>query len=52
MGELIKRLTLVIRDAEIVEVLYPIFPSNSDAEKVASFLEQQRAGGSNDKVAL
>ena len=52
MGELIKRLTLVIKDAEIVEVLYPIFPSNSDAAKVASFLMQQRAGENNDKVAL
>ena len=46
MGELIKRLTLVIKDAEIVEVLYPIFPSNSDAEKVVSFLKQQKAGES------
>ena len=44
MGELIKRLTLVIKDAQIVEVLYPIFPSNSDAGKVVSFLKQKRAG--------
>lgn len=42
VGELVKRLTLIIKDGEIAECFYPIFPSASDAGKVLSFLQQQQ----------
>ena len=41
-GILTKRLTLVVKDGEIVECFYPVFPSDSDAAKVISFLKEQR----------
>jgi peroxiredoxin len=39
-AELIKRLTLVIRDGRIEHVFYPVFPSNMDAERTAAWLAQ------------
>lgn len=39
VGELTKRLTLIIEDGKIVECFYPVFPSNSDAGKVLAFLK-------------
>ena len=38
-----KRLTLVVRDGVILHVLYPVFPSNSDAPKVVAWLHQHAA---------
>jgi peroxiredoxin len=35
---LIKRLSLVIRDARIVHVVYPVFPSNADAPAIVAWL--------------
>ncbi len=43
VGELTKRLTLIIRDGKIVECFYPVFPSNSDAGKVLAFLRDNKA---------
>jgi len=39
-AELIKRLTLVIRDGRIEHVFYPVFPPNKDAERVQAWLAQ------------
>ena len=39
-AELIKRLTLVLRDGRVEHVFYPVFPSNMDAERVAAWLAQ------------
>lgn len=36
--DLIKRLTLIIRDGRIKEVFYPVFPSDSDAGHVVAWL--------------
>lgn len=36
--ELIKRLTLIARAGRIEEVLYPVFPSDADAERVIGWL--------------
>lgn len=36
--DLIKRLTLIIRDGRIEEVFYPVFPSDSDAGHVVTWL--------------
>ena len=43
MGELTKRLTLIIEDGKIVECFYPVFPSNSDAAKVLAFVKTKKA---------
>jgi len=37
---LLKRLTLITKDAEVVAVKYPIFPSNSDAAWAVNWLKQ------------
>ncbi len=37
-AELIKRLTLVLRDGRVEHVFYPVFPSNMDAERVRGWL--------------
>lgn len=39
-AELIKRLTLVIRDGRIEYVFYPVFPPNKDAERAGAWLAQ------------
>lgn len=36
--ELIKRLTLIIHGGKIEEVFYPVFPSDSDAKRVVTWL--------------
>ena len=36
---LLKRLTLVCRDSEIIHVNYPVFPPDKDVEKVIAFLK-------------
>ena len=38
--ELIKRLTLIIRDGVIEKVFYPVFPPDRHAEEVVAWLEQ------------
>ncbi|HET7263416.1 MAG TPA: peroxiredoxin [bacterium] len=42
-AELIKRLTMVIRDGRIEHVFYPVFPSNMDAGRTAAWLTQHPA---------
>jgi len=37
--QLLKRLTLITQNAQVVAVKYPIFPSNSDAEWALNWLE-------------
>jgi peroxiredoxin len=37
-SELIKRLTMIVRAGRIEEVLYPVFPSDADAERVSGWL--------------
>lgn len=37
---LLKRLTLIAKDAKVIAVKYPIFPSNSDAAWAVDWLEQ------------
>jgi peroxiredoxin len=37
---LLKRLTLITKDAQVVAVKYPIFPSNSDAEWALDWLKR------------
>lgn len=37
---LIRRLTLVIRDGEIEQVFYPVFPPGEDAEQAAAWLRE------------
>ena len=39
-AELIKRLTLVLRDGRIEHVFYRVFPPNMDAERVGAWLAQ------------
>jgi peroxiredoxin len=39
--QLIKRLTLIAKDGNVVAVKYPIFPSNSDASWVLDWLGRQ-----------
>jgi peroxiredoxin len=38
---LIKRLTLVIEEGEILEVFYPVFPPGKNAEEVADWLSER-----------
>ena len=42
--ELIKRLTLIARTGRIEEVLYPVFPSDADAERVVEWLTSHSSG--------
>ena len=42
--ELIKRLTLIARAGRIEEVLYPVFPSDADAERVIEWLTSHSSG--------
>lgn len=42
-AELIKRLTLVIRDGRVEHVFYPVFPPNADAERTAAWLAEHPA---------
>jgi hypothetical protein len=42
--ELIKRLTLIARTGRIEEVLYPVFPSDADAERVVEWLTSHGTG--------
>ena len=42
--ELIKRLTLIARTGRIEEVLYPVFPSDADAERVVEWLISHYTG--------
>jgi len=37
--QLLKRLTLITQNAQVMAVKYPIFPSNSDAEWALNWLE-------------
>jgi peroxiredoxin len=37
-GELIKRLTMIVRAGRIEEVLYPVFPSDADPDRVIGWL--------------
>ena len=37
---LLKRLTLIAKDAEVIAVKYPVFPSNSDAAWAVDWLQQ------------
>jgi peroxiredoxin len=39
--ELIKRLTMIARAGLIEEVLYPVFPSDADAERVIKWLSRR-----------
>jgi len=41
VGELIKRLTLIIKDGTIVRCIYPVFPSDSDVHEVMKWLKNQ-----------
>jgi len=41
-AELIKRLTLVLRDGRIERVFYPVFPPDKNAEQVQAWLAQHR----------
>lgn len=40
VGELIKRLTLIIKDGVVVHSIYPIFPSDSDVPQVLQWLKE------------
>jgi peroxiredoxin len=42
--ELIKRLTVIARAGRIEEVLYPVFPSDADAERVIEWLTAHSSG--------
>ena len=42
--ELIRRLTLIARAGQIEEVLYPVFPSDADAERVIEWLTSHSSG--------
>ena len=42
VGELIKRLTIIIQDNTIIKNFYPVFPSNSDVHEVLQWLRQHR----------
>lgn len=39
---LLKRLTLVARDAVIEQIFYPVFPPDQNAAAVAAWLRSQR----------
>ncbi len=41
--KLIKRITLVVRDAKIVKVFYPVFPSDRNAGEVIAWLSVKRS---------
>ncbi len=41
-SELIKRLTIIARAGRIVEVFYPVFPSDADAGRVLQWLASRR----------
>lgn len=41
---LLKRLTLIARDAVILKVNYPVFPSDGDPDKVIAWLKRKRDG--------
>jgi peroxiredoxin len=41
---LLKRFTLILRDARIEHVFYPVFPPNAHAEEVLGWLRTQRTG--------
>jgi peroxiredoxin len=43
-NELIKRLTLIVRQGRIEEVFYPVFPSDADAERVVAWLRSRPSG--------
>ena len=45
--KLIKRLTLIIRAGRIEEVFYPVFPSNTDAERVVEWLTKHSSKQAN-----
>jgi peroxiredoxin len=38
---LIKRLTLLVENGEIVEVFYPVFPPGRNAEEVLAWLSER-----------
>ncbi|MDB5821473.1 MAG: peroxiredoxin [Herminiimonas sp.] len=40
--QLIKRLTLVVRDGTIVKVFYPVFPPDQNADDVLNWLKENR----------
>ena len=40
---LVKRLTLIVEDGEILRVFYPVFPPGRNAEEVIRWLSQQEA---------
>ena len=40
--KLIKRLTLIIENSLIIEVFYPVFPPNENAERVIEWLKKNR----------
>jgi peroxiredoxin len=42
-SELIKRLTMIVRAGRIEEVFYPVFPSDTDAERVIGWLTAHSA---------
>lgn len=41
--ELIKRLTIIAKDCEIVKVFYPVFPPDQNADQVIAWLKQNAA---------
>jgi len=41
--KLIKRLTLIIENGEILKVFYPVFPPNKNASQVAEWLKENKA---------
>lgn len=42
---LVKRLSMVVRDGVIEHVVYPVFPSNSDAGKILAWLREHDKNG-------
>ncbi len=42
--KLIKRITLIVRDSEIVKVFYPVFPPDKNADEVIAWLTVRRGG--------
>jgi peroxiredoxin len=40
---LVKRLTLIVEDGEILKVFYPVFPPGRNAEEVIWWLSQKAA---------
>jgi peroxiredoxin len=43
---LIKRLSMVVRDGVIEHVVYPVFPSDADADEILVWLRAPKKGGS------